>query len=117
MRPIFTISVCAIAIALACLTGCSQEQPETAPPLYVPFSVGTTRHPNQLASGNAVQVLPLPVEEYMLVGRSERGFYGAYEVAGLSAYTEFTSDSQPIGVRPGLGYRYNYVYKNVLTVP
>jgi hypothetical protein len=97
--------------------GCMQAARNTEPPLCVPFAVGSAQRPVQYASGTANHILPMPGEEYLEIGRDERGYYGSIMLDSYSAYTEFTSDAQPIGSPREAAYRYHYVYKTGVSVP
>ena len=116
MRRLFTILGLALLMGMA---GCAQPAAVVSgpPPLYVPFSVGSTRHYQQVAMGVPVHLLPLPGEEEIYFGRFEKSYDGPLELGGTSAYTEYTYDSYPIGLPNGTGYQYRYVYKSGVSFP
>lgn len=118
MRRLHFIAGLALATAVAGWGGCTQQEPASGPPpLYVPYCVGATRQPRQLAAGIPNHLLLMPAEEEIFIGREERGYYGSYQLGGQSAYTEFTYDSQPIGGGGESAYKYRYVYKSAISVP
>ena len=117
MWRLFTIL--SLVVLIAGLAGCAQPAPTVSgpPPLYVPFSVGGTRHNQQVAMGTAVHLLALPGEEDIVFGRFEKGYDGPLLLGGSSAYTEYTYDAYPIGLPNGTGYQYRYSYKSGVSLP
>jgi hypothetical protein len=116
-RIIFRCLLLAVAVILGGCAEPARPTTEAESPLYVPFAVGTGQRPAQYAAGNPAHLMPIPGEEFLEIGRYDRGYYGSIMLDSISAYTEYTSDAQRIGLPNEASYRYHYSYKSGVSVP
>jgi hypothetical protein len=105
------------------LAGCETTEPvASVPPIYVPtaaiYQPATGVEPaRQIAYARAGDVLPRPGEEDFYVPRSEPFAWGPTSLGGISAYTDYTFDSQQIGTPNNSGWHYRYVWRQGLSYP
>ena len=92
------------------LVGCAAAGHAREPePLRVPYAAMT--HKN---TSSPLAMYPMDDADYP---RGERIALGPSEYSSISIYSEFTYDPQRIGPRRDGGYRYQYSWRQVLTVP
>ena len=111
---------CALcAVVGAALSGCeSAPVREEVPPFYVPTSaIAQPRGLQQVATIRAEQVLPGSEAYFFYAPRQEPFSYGSTMLGGISAFTDYTFDAQPISTLNGSGYHYRYVVKQGFAAP
>jgi hypothetical protein len=105
-------------VGMVGVPGCAQRpaavRVQAEPPLMAP-STAMVRAPHQPLNPYAVLAGVDPPEFF--VPRAERGVYGAYPIAGLSAFTTYTYDAQAISTPNGFGYRYRWVVQEGVSAP
>jgi hypothetical protein len=56
-------------------------------------------------------------EADVFIGRPEKFVYGSLPVFGISTFTTYTYDAQPIGNLNGTGYRYRWTFQEGVAAP